>query len=805
MDSDEAEIKARLTKLIDALAKMLPDPPKASSDLWMFAKKHDRRSYQLIRFCMAADSDYQTIYKAIKELTKRVQSSSSPGLLDTLTPLLYRSSLLVYNKSHIPAIMRLSKDDNNEIASTAHELLTEISSRTPEVLKAHVNAICRDLETEAPTLKKEDGPGVEDTLKACSGFAKKFPAEIPKDRKFLAAMNNFALYSNSPRAAKHAVSILMSVADKKEAYAKDLIQKCTKDWKYGTPHFLARLSTLAQLNLLAPDQAEEESDAIVHIAIYEILLKSRTPSPDDGYEWSETVDEETTAKELALKMLVNRIRSMESDDGIKEQLDAVVRILTRLITGEGELLKSKDSPAAQKSRLRLLAANLTLKICSMRRSVDELWTPQNFNSIAFVAQDSLIEVRTGFITKLKKYLGQSKLGNRWYTIPFLLAYEPFANLKDTTLTWLRARALFFSRPARGQHSTVMESVFARLLSVLAHHPDYSHDTPSDLVDFTRYILFYLSAVANERNLSLIFHVAQRVKQCQDAVSHDAESKEEVNENLYHLSDLAQATIRIFEGYHDNWTPMQTWPGKVKLPNALFAPLPSHDIAQEIAEKNYLPDEADEMIEKIVKSTMRKTSTHTVARKRKIEGGGDATPAKKTKKAKTEKVEKEKALPIRKVGKNKTPKPKAKKGEGDQDNVPSSERRKSGRATGGKSYKEEDSDEDDAEMEEWNEEDEAEDEEDAEAEEESEDAQAGKEDSPDIDVDVDVDDAEGEAEEEVPVQTNGKKTPNRAGKGKGKTSASSPAAIKENRKPPTPAPKGRRTRAAAAAGLDEMED
>ena len=64
MDENEAAIKEHLKRLIDNLAKQLPDHGKASNDLWKFAKMHDRRSYQLIRFCMAPESDYRTMYKA---------------------------------------------------------------------------------------------------------------------------------------------------------------------------------------------------------------------------------------------------------------------------------------------------------------------------------------------------------------------------------------------------------------------------------------------------------------------------------------------------------------------------------------------------------------------------------------------------------------------------------------------------------------------------------------------------------------------------------------------------------------------
>ena len=65
MDKNEVQIKDRLTKLINELARLLPDPSKVSTDLWKFAKMHDRRAYQLIRFCMAPDSDYRTVFKAL--------------------------------------------------------------------------------------------------------------------------------------------------------------------------------------------------------------------------------------------------------------------------------------------------------------------------------------------------------------------------------------------------------------------------------------------------------------------------------------------------------------------------------------------------------------------------------------------------------------------------------------------------------------------------------------------------------------------------------------------------------------------
>ncbi|PGH23746.1 hypothetical protein AJ80_02175 [Polytolypa hystricis UAMH7299] len=756
MDSDEETIKSKLTKVIDNVAKMLPDSSKASADLWKFAKTHDRRNYQLIRFAMNAVSDYRTVAKAIRELTKRIHGNTSTpvGLLETLTPLVYRSSSLVFNRSHIPAIMELARTDELGLGTAAHEMLRETSGKNPEVLEAHVQDMCKDLEAHAPSAKQPDELGVEEILKACSGFAKKLPQKLPTDRKFFVALTNYALYSSSPRAAKHAVSIIMATSDKKEMYAKDLMKKSVQKCDYDSPYFLTKLATISQLNLLAPKEADEESDAVIELATKQILLNNRDPQSTSNYSWSDDVDEETSAKEWALRILVNRVRAQKSSDEreFRDYANPVFELLNTLISNEGELDKKQHTPPNQKSRLRLLAAKLVVKLCASQPLCEKMFTPTDFNAIALVAQDQLPPVRTRFIGQLKKRLTQtSHLGPRWYTITFLLSFEPNTNLKDSASTWLRSRTLFFSRQPERQ--TLMESTFSQLLSLLAHHPDYPPESSDevtklgDLVDFARYILFYLSAVGNENNLSLIFHIAQRVKQVQDA----GPDSETMSTRLYTLSDVAQITIRRFaelfsqqhkiggSGGSGAANILQTYPGKMRLPSALFRNLPSHREAQEIAETNYLPEEATDMVERIVRSHMKpRTNTSQLAKKRKVEapggegGRGDGTSAVK----KARKDKQPKSLPLRKLstasaGGTKAPR----RRKADEDDWGSDDGGKAARASAasrrrsdrgslkksGVSYAEVDSEEDDKQMEEWDQRVEVEDEdEDDEGVEESED-------------------------------------------------------------------------------------
>lgn len=598
----------------------------------------------------------------------------------------------MYNKSHVAAIMEYSRTDDKSLATTAHELLREVSTRKPEILKAHVQGICMILQDEAPNAKRRNDPGAIDNLKACASYALKFADEIPQDWKFIHAMISFALDGSPAEAAKHAITIILTASEKKEMLAKDLVSKCVKGFEYGGEGFLARLAALSQLMLLAPYQANQESDVVTEITIEKVLLQVRTKLTEtpESYSWSPTLDAECEAKCWALKILVNRIRSHPEPDTLSEMADPVYKLLSTLVIKNGEVSSAQDTPSTHKSRLRLTAACLCLKLCT-KKHTDALFTSTAFNALALVAQDPILNVRSPFLQRLKKYLGQQRLPQRFYTIPFLLAFEPTTSLRSDNTTWIRSRTAAFHALKAQQPSSkagiVMESVFARLLSLLAHHPDYDN-TAEGLVDFTRYLLYYLQPVATEDNLSVIYHIAQRVKQSRDAI----DPSPAYDNSLYHLSDLAQLTIRKYEEAY-GWN-IQTMPGKIRLPVSLYTELKDHEEAQQIAEKNYLPKGVEEGVENLVKASIR--AARSQGKKRKSEGDHEVDGRE---------IKRSKHIPIRKAPPKekkaksaatttKTPKTKRKSSE----EVPPSERRRSGRVqiTGG-AYKEREDEEDDEEM------------------------------------------------------------------------------------------------------------
>lgn len=688
IEKEPGTVKTKLNSCIKWFSDNLPDPLRITQDLNKYAKLHDRRSYQLLRFAMAAGNDFNTVHKAIKEFRKRFSAKDSPaGILDTFNPIIYRCSSLIYNISHQPVIMQFSRTDDSGLGATANTFMKEISDKHPEIFQASVKELCKAIVDSAPSETKANDPGSVDFLKALASFAKDGNNKIPSDRKFVQALKDFALYGTPAKVAKYAISIL-TTTERKELHLKDLLDKSVEDWTYGSKHFLTKLATLSQLTLMDPKSTEDASDEILDITTTKVLLKTQTAKSDDDPEWQADgeVDQECEAKSWALKTLVNRLRTTEDAETAKKLSIPVFKVLNALIVKDGELSKQNDTPKHHKARLRLLAAQQMLKVCTIKM-FDDLLSPVEFNRLSFVAQDHLEYVRRGFIEKLQKYIVKNRLPNRFLTIIFLTTFEPSLNFRNSVMTWIRSQV----KLCADNKNRVFEAVFPRLIHLLAHHPDYT-DNPEELADNAKYILYYLTTVSSEANISHIYKYAERVKQARDALP-GADS-----DRLYLLSDLAQMLIRKWQE-KKGWN-LQTWPAKVGMPVGLFAGLPSHEVAQEIAEKNYLPDEMEGLLDDLVRKS------ETKKQKRKLDHD-DSHPSKKQKSERTPRISAAKGEKTPKpVKEKKTPKPKKSRAdiEGEYDTpVPSSaavERRKSGRglsASAKKVYVDRDSDEDDEEM------------------------------------------------------------------------------------------------------------
>jgi sister-chromatid-cohesion protein PDS5 len=707
-EKDPKEVKNKLDRLIKWFVDFLPDALRTTQDLAKYAKLHDRRSYQLLRFAMAPESDFNTVHNAIKEFQKRIQNApgAPAGILDTLVPIIYRSSCLVYNRSHQPVILQYTRSDENELGSTARMVTREISENFPTIFEASVKELCKSLSEQAPSDTKPNEAGSVDTLKALASFAREHKDKIPQDRKFIQTLISFAMYGTPAKVAKYAVNVL-AATNRKEMHLKDLLDKSLENWEYGKDHFLTKLAAIAQIYLIAPKLlTEEASEEILAITTRQLILQARTPKSDDDPSWQldAEVDEECEAKCWAIKILVNKLRSCAEPEKAKKMSTPIFKTLNTLVFREGEISKKNDTPNHHRSRLRLLAAQQILKLCQ-NKIFDEVLTPVDFNRLAVVSQAPLANIRRGFVEKLQKYLVKVLIPARFYTIIFLTAFEPDLDFRTSIMTWIRSRLKVFHD---GKHQT-FESVFPRLLHLLAHHPDFTTD-PEELLDQSRYVMYYITTVATEEYLPLIYKYTERLKGLRDALP-GADS-----DNLYIMADMAQALVKKWEE-KKGWS-MQTWPSKVGMPLGLFSPLPNHEVAQKIAETNFLPEEMDGLLDDLVRNAERKKvcpltifplrdvanlPLQPIKPKRRLTHDNEDSPHPSKKQKSEHKPQPSKTPAVKKerpVKEKKTPKPKKEKEPWSTPAPSSADRRKSGRTTASAkrtTYAERDDSDDDKEM------------------------------------------------------------------------------------------------------------
>ncbi|KAF2675466.1 putative sister chromatid cohesion and DNA repair protein [Microthyrium microscopicum] len=661
----EKDVENQLKRLIQMFAERLPESEKAASDLNKFAKQHNRRYYKLIGNCCSLESDWAKIRKSIKELSNKISESVSStslhsSMLDTLLTMLYRCSVLIYNPSNVPAIIHFSRTDEKGLGATAHEMLKELSKTQPEVFSNHVQELCKTLTSDAPTASKTHRANAIDDLKACAEFARKFSEKVPQDRKFFNALMSYVKFG-LPLAAKYATRILLTTAQKKNMFATEIFKACAEGFEYGKPGFLSRLAALSQLVLHGTQFLDgEDINAINNIAINQVLTNPAATSKFDSEKdelWTNEPDDNIQAKGWALKMVVNHLRALPDDDAVKDSAGNIYKFLDLVISKEGQVSSKNPAPKSHASRLRLLAAQSLVKLAREQRFSD-LVTPMLFNKLALTAQDPVHKVREGFVKKLIKYLGQSRLSQRFYTPLFLLAFEPEAVLKGSTEAWLRAQLRAYKR----ENTIVLQLIIPRLISLLAHHPDFD-DQPETLSEMARYFIFYLKVISNQDNISLIFHLTQRVKNVGDGITPGSP-------NIYILSDLAQAVIQRWVE-RQNWS-MTTWPDKINLPGGIFAMLENTKVSYDIANKMYVPAEVIEGLDELVAEGLRTKKS----KRARLENGTS-----KSKKRNRDSTEAKKDGPVKKKKVAKTPKRKFKL----DDSIMSSERRRSGRQTGSKSY------------------------------------------------------------------------------------------------------------------------
>lgn len=112
----------------------------------------------------------------------------------------------------------------------------------------------------------------------------------------------------------------------------------------------------------------------------------------------------------------------------------------------------------------------------MRPLYERMVSVFDFCRLALIIQDPVFHVRHGLAKRIMKYIRKKELHARHLAVLFLAAHEP-------ELEWKKIIRDFLAQTSRGQEggNKLMhnELTLARLIHLLANHPDFAARLPED--------------------------------------------------------------------------------------------------------------------------------------------------------------------------------------------------------------------------------------------------------------------------------------------------------------------------------------
>ncbi|KDQ60158.1 hypothetical protein JAAARDRAFT_711869 [Jaapia argillacea MUCL 33604] len=596
IDENEEVITKTLGATIQRIATQFPDSQKAAEDLHAFAKLNEGRLYKLLKTCLDTQTDLKNLVKATNDFLRRAEQSSS-AIVPTLSILIRRASLRIVNHSSIPTLVRRIQkghrptNDNEPsdeppsrgevTANNAFLLLTFISKHCPQLYKPHIGELTKAIADE------KNGMLVEATLQALAAVVKWDEKLCPNDKRTPERLMRFVLQSNR-RHAKFAARLLTFCKDH-DQLCEDVINNIADNLAEADEETLvAHVTVLAELARFAPDAFEQRSDVVMAFVLKQVIMVPIPPEHQQDItsegEWypDSQVPALLKAKIICLKICRNRCLAHSSSESAVDISAPVIKMLTTLLRNEGSVQADHHGEEKKvRSRMRLYAANSLLHLSSV--TVYQPAILPDFVTLVLTIQDPCFDVRFNFLKKLSSLLMARKLPPRFNVTPFLTVFDPDVAVISLAKSYVSWATRSLPPAARLEH---IELIFIRFLHTLAHHPDFSPDIVMDVEhcqELSRYVEFYLDCVASSENISLLYHLAMKLKTVRDAESSA------ISERLYIVSEVAQEVIKL-RASSRSWN-LQSYPGKIKLPSDILRPLPSAETTNKILKTVYLPENA----------------------------------------------------------------------------------------------------------------------------------------------------------------------------------------------------------------------
>lgn len=615
-DFKNEELNQKLVKVFNYMSSKFPARFNSVDNFVRFFKLNNKRYYKLLNLCISSSSDYQTVTTALKELLTKVsepknlvleedddqQALIDPGLMQhTIKLLLLRASLIWFNIDNISFLTDISKDKSSPYNKTALLLLEKVSKYNPGLLKSNIDTL---LET---ILNGSDEEFRLRDLKTIFNYSKKFTAsfyeKVETNDNFLKKMQEMAL-NGKPSESPYCIQILngLNSTSQKHMIFNNLFTSIWPLNRNGTD-FNTKLAALGEIFECSFITVQAHFDEIFKYLKDEILLTNHTIE-ENGKEWINE-DELDLAEniECRSKLLAIRIFSkwlmtdMQSEEEFANIGTQVIHtFLSNIIIKGGEITKEKNTPDRVQARLRLEAFNQILELATHEK-FNELINETILQRLINCVQDEQIEVRSLCVEKLMKLLSSNAISYKFLPLTYFVAHDPNTSLREETKLWIKAE--FSKQTPRKKNDLVFEKSWVRFSHMLHNHfelknlyedwvDSQSDESFKDLVSFSSaFITFVLNCIASSENVSKLYYLSQRLKQCFDATNASIDKEDPTsnsNKMLYFVSDLSQLVISEVCKLR-NWN-LDNFNNNLAMPKDLFGTL-SKSAALEVSKTDYL--------------------------------------------------------------------------------------------------------------------------------------------------------------------------------------------------------------------------
>lgn len=657
--TDKESLLIKIDKIIQWLSVSFPSNFNTVACFERFVNLKNSRFNNLISNCILTNSDYKTVKNSIKELLSKLGDPKSikaseeftrvttVDMLSNMKILLYRSSNIFFNKSNVTELLKTSRDNKHPHCESSNELISIVSSISPEVFKTHIKLIT--------DVVINNGLNVDSSfLRSYYHLLKQFPKEFPEEGEAATQLQDLAL-NGSFIQAKYAMKVI-GCSKTKELVISEIVKKALplnpESKVFGT-----RISCLAEIYLIDPVSLEKHSNEINSIIVEKILRCNRmNDSEYRSHLEDHWIDDEAlyedrnhllVEKLVALRLIMNRVRAAAEADGDQAAIEKPLRLFLTIIGNSGEIVKAKQgtfaTPPSFQQRIRLSAGEALLKLAKYPR-LDSLINFAVISKLEKLVYDESKEVKQHFLKTLKRYLASNEISERFLHLVFFVGHDPDESLKRDIVTWTRA----FHRRLLSKSEIVFERELVRLIHAISHDERFmkfiseSDTTENEDLQVKAYVYglkflsLYMEAIASDNNVSLLYYFASRVKQYRDSQIlqelYGLESPPEEVMNLYRVAELCQLMIKELAD-SKGWN-LQTYPGKMKLPADIYAPMEDFQEAQNTISRIYIADEVQIALRLHLKKIMGNSAS-------KRKASVKAVPQKKQKTVKPKRAKKKK--------------------------------------------------------------------------------------------------------------------------------------------------------------------